>query len=131
MEVRPERDTVRVGDLEVDRAPVTNARYAAFVDATGHRPPVYWEDGVCPESLAQHPSWAFGPGYHTVSLTVSNAAASSTATRQNLIYVETQPVANFSALPTTGCVPFAATFTNTSVAHPHQSPVGAPPAKGI
>ena len=49
------RDTVVVGSLEVDRAPVTNARYAAFVDDTGHRAPAYWPRGECPRSLANHP----------------------------------------------------------------------------
>lgn len=49
------RDTVRVGPLEIDRAPVTNARYAAFVAATGHRPPLYWPNGAFPETLADHP----------------------------------------------------------------------------
>ncbi|MHC4730072.1 MAG: formylglycine-generating enzyme family protein [Planctomycetota bacterium] len=49
------RDTVRVGSVEVDRAPVTNERYAAFVRDTGHRPPKYWPGGAYPRSLARHP----------------------------------------------------------------------------
>jgi hypothetical protein len=49
------RDTVRVGPVEVDRAPVTNERYAAFVRDTGHRAPRYWPGGAYPRSLAQHP----------------------------------------------------------------------------
>lgn len=49
------RDTVRVGPLQVDRAPVTNRRYAAFVAATGHRPPLYWPKGECPPTMRDHP----------------------------------------------------------------------------
>ena len=49
------RDTVRVDGLEVDRAPVTNARYAEFVASTGHRPPHYWSGGVLPALLSEHP----------------------------------------------------------------------------
>jgi hypothetical protein len=44
-----------VGALEVDRAPVTNARYAAFVAATAHRSPLFWPKGCCPEALRDHP----------------------------------------------------------------------------
>ncbi len=51
----PARDTVRVGALEIDRAPVTNGRYAAFVAATVHRAPAYWPRGECPASLRDHP----------------------------------------------------------------------------
>lgn len=55
MEVRTARETVRAGDLEVDRAPVTNGRYEEFVLAAGHRPPIYWEGGSCPVTLREHP----------------------------------------------------------------------------
>ncbi len=51
----PARDTVRVGALEVDRTPVTNGRYAAYVAATAHRAPAYWPRGECPASLREHP----------------------------------------------------------------------------
>jgi len=49
------RDTITIGALEVDRAPVTNRRYAVFVAATGHRPPLYWPRGECPAALLEHP----------------------------------------------------------------------------
>ncbi|MGQ0613187.1 MAG: formylglycine-generating enzyme family protein [Planctomycetaceae bacterium] len=48
-------ERVRAGALEVDRHPVTNGRYAAFVEETGHRPPCYWPGGRLPASLVNHP----------------------------------------------------------------------------
>ena len=35
--------------------PVTNAQFAAFVDATGHPPPPHWPGGSMPEELSDHP----------------------------------------------------------------------------
>ena len=35
--------------------PVTNAEYAEFCKATGHRPPRYWRNGKFPEGKAKHP----------------------------------------------------------------------------
>jgi hypothetical protein len=52
---RDVRDTVTVGPLEVDRAPVTNRRYAVFVAETDHRPPLSWPRGECPVSRLDHP----------------------------------------------------------------------------
>jgi iron(II)-dependent oxidoreductase len=37
------RHTVRLEAFEIDRAPVTNAEYASFLEATGAEPPLYWE----------------------------------------------------------------------------------------
>jgi formylglycine-generating enzyme required for sulfatase activity len=39
----------------VARYPVTNAQWARFVAATGHKPPKHWPDGVCPADKATHP----------------------------------------------------------------------------
>ncbi|MGC8923535.1 SUMF1/EgtB/PvdO family nonheme iron enzyme [Streptomyces griseoaurantiacus] len=39
----------------IDVYPVTNADYARFVRATGHRVPQHWPDGRCPDSLCDHP----------------------------------------------------------------------------
>jgi Sulfatase-modifying factor enzyme 1 len=49
------RDTVTVGSLEIDRAPVTNRRYAVFVAATDHRTPLTWPKGECPANKLDHP----------------------------------------------------------------------------
>ncbi len=42
-------------DYAIARTPVTNAQYAAFVQATGHRAPRHWEKGSPPPQLADHP----------------------------------------------------------------------------
>jgi formylglycine-generating enzyme required for sulfatase activity len=37
------------------KAPVTNAQYAAFVQATGHQQPKHWEGGKPPRAKEDHP----------------------------------------------------------------------------
>jgi gamma-glutamyl hercynylcysteine S-oxide synthase len=37
------RHTVELAPFEIDRAPVTNAAFAAFVEESGTEPPTYWE----------------------------------------------------------------------------------------
>jgi iron(II)-dependent oxidoreductase len=37
------RHLVELAAFEIDRAPVTNSAYAAFIAATGAEPPLYWE----------------------------------------------------------------------------------------
>lgn len=39
----------------IDVTPTTNHGYAAFVAATGHRPPRHWRDGQVPDGLTDHP----------------------------------------------------------------------------
>lgn len=39
----------------VDRLPVTNADYKAFVEATGHRSPAHWVTGSIPTEKGKHP----------------------------------------------------------------------------
>ncbi|MCC7137461.1 MAG: SUMF1/EgtB/PvdO family nonheme iron enzyme [Planctomycetes bacterium] len=41
--------------FEIDRDPVTHGDYERFVVATGHRPPLYWRTGRCPDDLRDHP----------------------------------------------------------------------------
>lgn len=55
----------------VDQFPTTNADYARFVNATGHRPPQHWPGGRCPASLREHPvvwvTWHDATAYATWS----------------------------------------------------------------
>jgi serine/threonine-protein kinase len=39
----------------IGKTPVTNAQYLAFVQATGHKPPEFWIQGVIPQGKEQHP----------------------------------------------------------------------------
>jgi formylglycine-generating enzyme required for sulfatase activity len=47
--------TLSVSDFYIMRHPITNAQYRPFVEATGHRPPLFWEDGEFPADKADHP----------------------------------------------------------------------------
>lgn len=51
---RPER-TVLLNTYWIDRYPVTNEKYKAFVDATGHRRPPNWTNGTYSFDLTKHP----------------------------------------------------------------------------
>jgi rhamnogalacturonan endolyase len=44
-----------VDDFEMLDHPVTNAEWKVFTDATGHKPPLHWENGQIPEGMAGHP----------------------------------------------------------------------------
>ncbi len=51
-------DEAHMIDLDtfwIARYPVTNAQYAAFVQATGHRPPPHWHGEEPPAGLGNHP----------------------------------------------------------------------------
>jgi len=47
--------TLYLPDYYMARAPVTNAQYAAFVEATGHRQPKHWKDRKPPSGKEDHP----------------------------------------------------------------------------
>jgi formylglycine-generating enzyme required for sulfatase activity len=47
--------TLHLPDYYLARTPVTNAQYAAFVGATGHRRPEYWKGGKPPQGKVEHP----------------------------------------------------------------------------
>jgi formylglycine-generating enzyme required for sulfatase activity len=42
-------------DYYIAKTPVTNAQYAAFVEATGHRLPDHWKNGQPPPDKQEHP----------------------------------------------------------------------------
>jgi formylglycine-generating enzyme required for sulfatase activity len=47
--------TLSVSDYYIMRHPVTNAQYRQFVEATGHRLPLFWQKGEFPSDKADHP----------------------------------------------------------------------------
>lgn len=49
------RPGIRVDDFEMAVHPVTNAEYKAFVDETGHAPPLHWDQGRIPPGMERHP----------------------------------------------------------------------------
>lgn len=53
---------LEISDFHIMRHPVTNAQYRLFVEATGHRPPLFWPAGQMPEELADHP--VVGVSFH-------------------------------------------------------------------
>ncbi len=46
---------LRVTDFYMMRYPVTNAQYRLFVEATEHRPPLFWPEGQFPANQGNHP----------------------------------------------------------------------------
>jgi gamma-glutamyl hercynylcysteine S-oxide synthase len=49
-------DLVKINDfLKIGRCPVTNAEYAEFVAATGHKALAHWESDTPPSDLINHP----------------------------------------------------------------------------
>lgn len=54
--------SLHVTDYYMMRFPVTNAQYAQFVHASGHRPPLFWKEGRFPTEIHQHP--VVGVSFH-------------------------------------------------------------------
>lgn len=71
------RHTVELAAFEIDRTPVNNAAYVAYMEATGAEAPLYWERGgegwvdtargrrepVAPEDPVMHVSWHEADAY--------------------------------------------------------------------
>jgi formylglycine-generating enzyme required for sulfatase activity len=51
----PGRVTESSSSFYIDRFPVTNNDYKAFVEATGHEHPAHWRRGTWPEGKENHP----------------------------------------------------------------------------
>lgn len=51
---RPQR-WIHLSEYWIAKYPVTNAQYAVFVRATGHRAPEHWEGGKPPDAKENHP----------------------------------------------------------------------------
>jgi len=61
--------TIEIEAFNIDIQPVTNADYEEFVDATGHRAPRHWKEGLVPAGIEDHPvvwvSWEDANAYAT------------------------------------------------------------------
>jgi len=121
----------RSGFIEVTNPPVadfyTSNQYGAapftitFSDAsTGAEPMIwYWDFGDGTTSDRQNPTHTFkADGDYTVSLTVTNQYGSTTQTLPAYIRIGIPPVAEFSASPRDGTVPFVVQFTDESTGRP-------------
>jgi len=89
-----------------------------FTDKSANSPTSWkWTFGDGKTSTSRSPAYTYSKaGKYTVSLTVKNAAGSSTKTIKNYIVVNTlkTPVASFSAKPTSGKAPLNVQFTDKS-----------------
>jgi PKD repeat protein len=92
-------------------APLT----VTFTDtSTGNITDWSWDFGDGTTSTAKTAAKTYtNPDTYTVSLTVSGPGGSNTTTK-TISVTAALPVANFSASPTSGIVPLAVTFTNSS-----------------
>ncbi len=74
-----------------------------------------WTFGDGGTSTSQNPGHTYAnPGNYTVTLTVSGPTGTSEPDTASISVVPPPPVANFSATPTSGTVPLAVQFTDTS-----------------
>lgn len=62
-----EKEKRELPEFWIDKTPVTNAEYARFVAATGHKPPEHWKGKTPPKKIADHPvvyvSWRDAVAY--------------------------------------------------------------------
>ena len=92
----------------------------AFTDKSTGTPTKWkWTFGDGATSTKQNPIYKYSKaGKYKVTLTVTNAAGSDTATKTDYIKVIAKPVAAFSAKPTSGKAPLNVKFTDTSTGIP-------------
>jgi formylglycine-generating enzyme required for sulfatase activity len=89
---------LHVSDYYIMRYPVTVAQYQAFLNATQHRAPLFWENGQYPAELADHP---------VVGVSFADAAAFCVWARQVLnlpVRLPTEPEWEKAARGTDGRV---------------------------
>ncbi|MDD1718062.1 MAG: PKD domain-containing protein, partial [Methanoregulaceae archaeon] len=91
-----------------------------FTDASENNPSVWiWDLGDGTFSSDPNPVHTYNlPGVYNVSLKVINAAGNNLLTRIGYITVSRLPFADFTAEPTSGTVPLAVQFTDTSDGNP-------------
>ena len=77
-----------------------------------------WSFGDGTTSNQSNPTHTFSAnGTYVVTLSASNDCGTVTTSETVMIFVESAPVAAFSAAETEGCAPFTVTFNNTSSAN--------------
>jgi PKD repeat protein len=104
--------------LRAGKAPLT----VVFNDTSTESPTIWsWDLGDRTISAEQHPVHEYGAaGTYTISLTAANDDGSDTETKPDYITVTSLmlPVADFTANTTSGNVPLAVAFTDTSSGSP-------------
>ncbi len=84
-------------------------------NSTGGAHTNVWDFGNGNQSTDPNPSATYNtPGTYTVTLTITNGAATSTATQVSYITVYSLPVASFDPTPDSSCVNSSVNFTSTS-----------------
>ncbi|MCG3156248.1 MAG: hypothetical protein DKINENOH_02871 [bacterium] len=91
-----------------------------FTDqSTGHVSEWRWDFGDSTTSTLQHPTHEYAKaGIYTVTLTVSDSCGSHSATKTELITVNSPVVADFSVSDTSGCSPLTVQFSDSSTGAP-------------
>jgi PKD repeat protein len=69
-------------------------------------------------SASRNPTFNFPAGSYDIRLTANNTVGGSTITKPNYITAFPQPIANFTANPTTGVKPLTVTFTDSTTNNP-------------
>jgi PKD repeat protein len=92
--------------------------YVIFTDqSTGYIDTWAWDvdNNGSTDSTEQNPSFVYNsPGTYTVTLTVTGPGGGIVKGKIDYILVKAEPLADFSASPTSGCAPLSVTFTDES-----------------